>query len=127
MRGIPGEGDSHERISWRFGLLDRDGPWKVRPEQWAELVEHLRQFESMRMHEVFAQGEEPGKDYDLTDGGFPTRAANQRWQAMNLNDQDRVSRLRHGGPKRVYGLRVGNVFHVIWWDPKHEVWPSSKR
>jgi hypothetical protein len=81
----------------------------------------------MTMNELFAKNEEPGKVYDLADRGFPVKEANDRWQAMRLDDQDHVCRLRHGGAKRIYGLRVDNVFHLIWWDPEHKVWPSKNR
>lgn len=123
---MPDEGASSARIGWRFNLADTEGPWAITPEVWAGLREHLKWFETMTMHELFDKGEEPGKDYAL-DRGFPNGEAGRRWARLGLDDQDRVSRLRRGGPIRIYGLRVANVFHVLWWDPRHEIWPSRSR
>lgn len=27
--------------------------------------------------------------------------------------------------RRLYGFLLGHVFHVVWWDPDHEIWPSK--
>ncbi len=123
---VPDQDASSARICWRFNLADTEGSWAITPVSWPEVIGHLRQFESMTVHDLFAAGGDMGKDYSL-ERGFPQDEANRRWQALGLDDQDRVSRLRHGGLIRIYGLRVGNVFHVLWWDPEHEIWPSRSR
>ena len=28
---------------------------------------------------------------------------------------------------QLYGFLVDNVFHMLWWDPEHEIWPSRKK
>ena len=35
-------------------------------------------------------------------------------------------RFRLSGEKRLWGFRVGTTFHVIWWDPGHEVCPVDR-
>jgi hypothetical protein len=32
--------------------------------------------------------------------------------------------LRLGGEPRLYGFVDENIFHVVFWDPDHEIWPS---
>ncbi|MBT1162094.1 hypothetical protein [Bifidobacterium sp. SO1] len=29
--------------------------------------------------------------------------------------------------ERIFGYREGNVIHIIWYDPNHDVWPENKR
>lgn len=40
---------------------------------------------------------------------------------------DSLVRFRLTGTTRVYGARVRNEFHFMWWDRDHEVWPSKPR
>ncbi|HMH92267.1 MAG TPA: hypothetical protein VK586_14425 [Streptosporangiaceae bacterium] len=39
----------------------------------------------------------------------------------------KISVIRFAGEPRLYGFRDRNVFHVVWWDPRHEIWPSRKK
>jgi hypothetical protein len=38
----------------------------------------------------------------------------------------KISRLRFGGKIRLYGFLIGNVFHMLWWDAEHQVWPAKR-
>ncbi len=87
------------------------------------MLQQLTQFESMTMNEAF-QGGHPGKDYDIE--SIPNADAINRLEAMGLGDQTKISRFRIGGKGRLYGFRLSNVFHVVWWDPGHEIWPSQR-
>jgi hypothetical protein len=26
---------------------------------------------------------------------------------------------------RLLGIGEGHEFHIVWWDPKHEIWPGK--
>lgn len=47
----------------------------------------------------------------------------------NLGERfgDAIFRFRLSGERRLWGFRQGRVFHVVWWDPDHEVYPSEPR
>ncbi|MCX5209781.1 hypothetical protein OG689_10845 [Kitasatospora sp. NBC_00240] len=125
---IPGAKNSGQRICWRFQYVDDDSPWgisKLTPPEMAALVSKLVDFESQTMHELFNHGEEPGKHYEPH--RIPNSLARARLTALKLGDMTRVSRLRLGGKPRLYGFLIENVFHVLWWDREHEVWPSPKK
>lgn len=98
QRGLPGAGNSQERLCWRFTHLDNDGPWGFTNADIVTVCDVLRKlasFETMTVAEVFHRGDEPGKDSQIK--------------------------------RRSGGFLVGNIFHVVWWDPEHEVWPSQKK
>lgn len=38
---------------------------------------------------------------------------------------DAIFRFRLNGEQRLWGFRRGRVFHVVWWDPEHQVCPSD--
>ena len=79
----------------------------------------------MTVAEVFHRGDEPGKDYDVAT--LPNPLARTRLETAGLADQTKIWRLALGGKPRLYGFLVGNIFHVVWWDREHEVWPSRKK
>jgi hypothetical protein len=120
---IPGASDSPDRICWRFSHFDWDGPWGSL--DLNELVGRLRSFESNTILELFNHKDEPGKRYDLP--ALPNKVAVARLDAIGLGDQDHIWRLRTTNTGRLYGFLVHNVFHPVFWDPEHEIWPSPKR
>jgi hypothetical protein len=65
-------------------------------------------------------------DYDMAD--CPNKAARQRLN--NRHDgQDSISRLTIAPSEslRLLGIREGNKFHIVWWDPTHDVWPEGRQ
>lgn len=128
QRGLPGAGNSQERLCWRFTHLDNDGPWGFTNADIVTVCDVLRKlasFETMTVAEVFHRGDEPGKDYDVA--ALPNPVARNRLEVAGLADQTKIWRIALGGRPRLYGFLVGNIFHVVWWDPEHEVWPSQKK
>lgn len=122
---LPNADTSSQRISWRFCHVDFDGPWGFDGLSFAEIMDKLKSFESMTIHELFSKGDEPGKHYDVA--ALPNKQAHERLEKKQLSDMTRISRLRLGGPLRLYGFLEDNCFHIVWWDPKHTVWPSRKK
>lgn len=124
---LPGAGSSGERVCWRFEHVDHDGPWgfdKVQPDMLCEILRKLRDFESMTVEGLRRQVEH-FKSYNLAEPGL-CKAARERLAARGWDDLDSIQRLRFSGPQRLYGFLLGNVFHIVWWDPLHEVYPSKR-
>lgn len=125
---LPSSSSSEERICWRFTHLDREGPWGLAPldhERVQALIVDMVKFENQTINELFHQGEWPGKCHDVAQ--LPNKVALERLTAIGLPDMTKIWKLRIGGTGRLWGFLVGNVFHIIWWDPGHEVWPSKLR
>jgi hypothetical protein len=38
---------------------------------------------------------------------------------------DTMFRFRLSGTKRLWGFRVGRIFHAVWWDADHQVYPAD--
>jgi hypothetical protein len=123
---LPGADSSDDRLCWRFTHVDHDGPWGFGDTDTASLrqiMNGLANFESMTVNEAFLRGGYPGKDYDVE--AIPTKAAHDRLEAMGMPDMTKIWALRLGGEPRLWGFLLGNIFHVVWWDPRHEIWPST--
>lgn len=116
-------------VRFTFVDADMDGPWSlanISGEDARELLKFLKAIEGQKVGELMSpRSGELFKFYaDMSD--CPNKEALNR--LANLYDSaDNVCRLRLTGEKRLYGLRVRNQIALLWWDPHHEIWPSSKK
>ena len=53
--------------------------------------------------------------------------ARKRLKDLNLEDMEELFSLRLSGKERIWGILTQGVLEVLWWDPAHEVCPSSKK
>lgn len=54
-------------------------------------------------------------------------AAQNRIAELRLDEIfEELFRFRISGEKRLWGFRVEDVFHLLWWDPRHQVFPTEK-
>lgn len=114
-------------IVWRFGNVDHDGEWgldTIPSDDVVDLVKKLGSFETMKIKDLFAAGSQHGKHYDPAE--MPS-GAQKRLAELRRDDETQISRVRLSGRKRLYGFMREHVFYAVWWDPKHQVWPSMKR
>ena len=40
---------------------------------------------------------------------------------------DEIFSVRLSGKERIWGMKIVNVLHVIWFDPEHEICPAPKK
>ncbi len=112
---------------WQFHAMDFNGPFSWHPEEkiptstLLEIHNKLSQFESMTWHEI-----EGGKHHFSAVSSLSKEAKN-RLTFLKQDDIDELFSLRLTGTQRVWGIRVGPVFKILWWDPKHLVYPSTKK
>ncbi|UYB35516.1 hypothetical protein N9A08_12905 [Arthrobacter koreensis] len=123
---VDNEAINERKLVWRFGQMDTDGQWSptnISPSELANLFDKMTSFETMTIGEIFAPGSEHGKKYAVA--SMPS-APQKRLSDLQREDETEVARLRCSGPQRLYGFLREHVFHVLWWDPTHAVWPSTK-
>jgi hypothetical protein len=124
---LPGADNSSDRVSWRFTHVDHDGRWgfdRIPSEVLCEVLKKLAHCESMTINELRGT-RRFFKEYDLPSG--LCKDALDRLVAMGRDDQTKIHRLQFTGTQRLYGFLEGIIFHVVWWDPDHEVYPTSPR
>jgi hypothetical protein len=122
---LPGAGNSSERLCWRFTYVDHESRWDfcaITPALMCEILGKMSACESMTIDEL-RKTWRLFKDYELP-GGL-CKEALDRLTATGRDDQTKIQRLEFKGTQRLYGFLEDNVFHVIWWDPDHEVYPST--
>ncbi|OEJ34194.1 hypothetical protein [Streptomyces subrutilus] len=89
------------------------------------MLSKMSEVEKMTVQEMRnASGGKLYKEYATEDTGI-IREARDRLTSLGLSDMTKIGRIRFAGTQRLYGFLEGTVFHVLWWDPNHEVYPSK--
>ncbi len=111
---------------WRFSLLDWEGPWGWRDidaEKWQEIIDKLGHFE-MR---TWADIKSDGNNHAVEIKNSPNPEALKRLAEIHQDDIEELFSLRLSGKERLWGILDGYILKILWWDPLHEVWPSTKK
>jgi len=121
----PGNTNKRQPV-WVFSVLDENGPWgKVKlsgDSVWNDILPKIRSYESMTWGQI-----EQNKKYNHSvgiDALCPT--ARKRIDHLKL-DVDELFRFRLSGKQRLWGIRDRERFKILWWDPDHEICPSTMK
>jgi len=117
--------NDQEKLSWQIRILDFKGPWgwgDVDAKTLIYIHGKLAQFETMTWAEV--NHPNTGCHYikikDLCSN------AQKRLTEIKITEEELFS-LRLSGKERLWGIRERHIFKILWWDPKHEVYPVDKK
>lgn len=59
--------------------------------------------------------------------GELAKPARRRLEELYEDSEEYLFRFRLGGAQRLWGIRSGDTFRVLWWDPDHQVYPVGKK
>lgn len=113
--------DSH--IAWHFNRMDADGPWPSEPRHLSEYRDKLYSYEQQTVGEIFHESK--AYNHSIAVGRL-IHKAQARLDELRISVEV-LHRLRFKGKTRLWGLLSGNIFQILWLDPKHEICPSQKR
>jgi hypothetical protein len=122
--GARAQTNAVRRITWRFSLFDHGGPWPLHgigDNDHKDLLEKLGVFEQSRVDELV--GARGLKNIPVEN---VISKAQRRLEELKLDDQD-LWELHIKGEPRMWCIRDGEVLSLLWWDPSHEVCPSTLR
>lgn len=109
--------------SWRFFMMD-DEYEKWSPTKNGLLQEKnlqkLKNFERQSWSEILGRN-----SHEVDPINFCKEAIN-RLKEIKI-DQDSFVSIRFEGKTRLYGYVISGVYHIIWFDPEHEIYPSHKK
>ena len=115
---------------WHFGSIDWDGPFSKVPCEWEcislkNLVEGLKPFECSKWSEILAQQSRGNKRHGFIDCGSICSDAQRRLKEINQDDVDQLFHFRLTSGVRCWGIVDRHTFKMLWWDPKHDVYPIN--
>ncbi|WP_434317771.1 hypothetical protein [Leifsonia sp. P73] len=107
--------------------LDHNSKWalhKIDRSDHERLLKKLGKIEAMTPAQAIANHVLSKLDMgDCPNKNAAARLANQ-YEGLDVLHELRVEPSQDG---RLLGRLEKNVFNIIWWDAKHEVWPSQNR
>jgi hypothetical protein len=117
-------GSDTETPVWRVSTIDTGGQWGWNNMNsvttWNGIHSKIASFESMPWTEIYKNGSHPVPVKNLC------ALARKRLEELQLDDVDRLFSLRLTGKQRIWGFKERNLLKILWWDPNHEVCPSTK-
>lgn len=109
---------------FRAEQIDKTGPWgwdNFDSSQIQEVFQKLFESQKLTWHDLRNNGSHAVNRIDLC------ADAQKRLTQIQKDDLDQLFSLRLTGRKRIWGIKEGNIFWLLWWDPNHEVCPSNKK
>ena len=120
------ESTDKQTIVWHLNILDANGPWGWRgcsgTHFWDIILNRISSFERMTWAEILR-----GKDNHQVPVNQICSDAQQRLSAIRQDDIAELYSLSLANKPRLWGIRDGRVFKVLWWDPEHTVYPCPKK
>jgi hypothetical protein len=125
--GIDDEDAYNRRPVWRFADLDMEAPpgaASLQVSDFRELHSKLGEFETQTCSEIWGQHDNGCKRYEVENAHDNITS---RLTSLEKDDETAVHTLRLTGAFRVYGILRQNIFHLLWIDRDHEMFPSQKK
>jgi hypothetical protein len=123
----PEDGTNWMRACWRIQILQLVDPYgwhALTPADLSEMRTKLAQFEQKTWNEIFVDDKKHNHSVPVDQFDCP-RA--KQWMRKNLPREDELWTLYLGSTERVWGIRRDGAFHIIFWDPTHQIKLSPKR
>ncbi|WP_017306277.1 hypothetical protein [Spirulina subsalsa] len=120
---------AQHKACWAFSSMDcgdNFGWDKATYDDLKEIRDVLWNLETMTWNEIFLDAK---KQHHSCDVDFkakkPSSIACKRLKEINMDDQDKLWSIRLSSKKRLWGILDRGVFYILWWDPNHQVYPST--
>jgi len=121
-----GNGFDQQRPSWSFRYFDHElelASGKADKTSFFEIAMHLKSYEMMTWAQI---RDNHKRDHSILCEDIE-KFARDRLEVIIRDDIDELFRFRINGPGRLWGIKEGSTFQVLWWDPEHEICPSAIR
>jgi hypothetical protein len=96
---------------------------------WKDVLHYLGDFSEKTWGEI--EGERTGgrqrhkKHHAMEVASLPSMARTRLLEHFGDDAPDTLFRFRLSGKGRLWGLRDGAIFHLLWYDPLHRVYPTD--
>ncbi len=116
--------NAHSCVEFRSNQMDIDGSWGwkgLSPSCIQDLLGKIFELQKLTWQNLNQNGSHVIQIVKI----IPS--AQKRLQQLEKDDLDELYSLRISGKKRIWGIKEGNIFWLLWWDPEHEICPSLKK
>lgn len=110
-------------IGWNFRLMDQAGSWPCTFKKLTKVREQLISCENKKYRELFNRR---GHSHTMPADAL-CKTAQKRLEDLGLDSAALLHQLEIGPPPgRLWGIIEHNIFHLLWLDPKHTVYPMPR-
>jgi hypothetical protein len=113
------------RILWSFAMFDHCAAWATDDDSnhFCSVAGHLKSKQSQPWSEIRGNH---ARDHLISIAQL-SKPAQDRLEYLGLDDFEELISFHFTGKQRIFGLKVGCIFQVLWWDPDHRVCPAPLR
>jgi len=114
-----------ERFSFSLRVLDMQGPfgWSLLSQEHCLVVlERLKQLESLTWREILV---DQARENHAVAVERLAGEAQTRLETIGQGDTAELVSLRVQKRFRIWGIRMGTTFLLLWYDPFHRVFPMN--
>lgn len=128
-----GYSSDNKKVVWRFDMIDRSGKFAFdlnRDDfQYKDFLEKLIDYSSMTWTEVKNQTHDNRKSkHHFLSPESLSKEAYERLKVRELEQYlDSIFSFSLENKLRLIGIRKNENFHILWYDPEHEICPSKKK
>jgi hypothetical protein len=124
-KSVPAASFYQSRPSWRVGRMEVIDPfgWHKIPADKHEIRGKLAGFEGQTWADIIMRSQNNHHFMPVTK---ICEQAQERLNALRLEDTDALFSLRLSGPERIWGILDNGVLLVLWWDHFHVVYPVPR-
>ncbi len=115
----------NKNLIWKVTKIDEDGKWGWNNLSCAEFLKLL--WKKMRNFETMTWSEILGSKHHMISVKDIIKPAQDRLRELDHDDQDELVSFRVSGSERIWAIRSEESSFILWWDPNHEIYPSSKK
>ena len=132
-QGSQAESFDTQSPTWSFVIADKRGPESLYSDRAGSdrsgiILPKLRDFEGLTWAEIKRQTHGHGKS---SNHHVPVNKmlnkVGKRLAELNLDETGQLFSLRLDSRKRIYGIKIGSVLRVIWYDPDHRLYPTKAK
>ncbi len=122
-----------KKVIWLFDMIDRSGKFAFDLNRddflYREVMEKMIDYSNMTWAEIKKQTHDIGKSkHHLLSLDMLSKDAFDRFKIMRIEEyEDSIFSFALQNRLRIVGIRENEYFHVLWYDPNHQVCPSKKR
>lgn len=106
-------------IGWNFRLMDAGGPWPCTFRKLTRYRKRLLAYEGKTVAEAFN-----ARHCHPVTADMLCPQAQTRLRALDIDGS--IAQLDLGTPARLWGMLHHNVFHLLWLDLAHAVYPMRR-
>lgn len=117
-------------FSWNFSQFDGSSDWgfvAFKREHIDVVMKMVTHFESIGWNAIQRDKKSHGVDVKNSKPALKAWWAYCEGKNMKDDKNTKLFSLRIDSTKRLYGIRDGGIFNVIWYDPHHDLFPSHKK